>query len=52
MLIDKNGREFDPKKLSKNRTQREAQLRDLLEVLVVRQKHGDFFKLQQRARLG
>lgn len=51
MLIDKNGREFDPKKLHKNRSIREAQLRDLREVFVVRPKHADFFKVHKRARL-
>lgn len=51
MLIDKNGRTLDPKKLSKRRHEREAQLRDLREVLVVRPRHGDLFKLKTRARL-
>lgn len=56
MLIDKNGKVFNPANLPPNtkqhRAKRDAVLADLREVLVpARRGHADFFSVQQRARL-
>lgn len=51
MLIDKNGRVFDPKKLPPGRAKREAKLAELREVPEVRRKHGSMFSIGERGKL-